>query len=93
MSMAHQPRAPNYELGLPKERAEFECPIHHSTPWGDTIASGQQVAENKIFRLISHSVNGLSPANDHIDVIHMAKAMDENEVAIFGLQETNRNFE
>ena len=84
---------PNYERGLPKERAEFECPIQHSTPWGDTIAPGQQVAENRIFRLISHNVNGLSPANDHIDVVHMAKAMDEKEVAIFGLQETNRNFE
>ena len=55
--------------------------------------SGQQVIETGIFRLISHNVNGLLPANNHIDVVDMAKAMAEKEVAIFGLQETNRNFE
>ena len=43
---------PNHERGLPKEREEFECPIQHSTPWGDNIVSGQQVAENGIFRLV-----------------------------------------
>ena len=55
--------------------------------------SGQQVTENGIFRLVSHNVNGLLPANIHIDVVDMAKAMEEKEVAIFGLQETNQNFE
>ena len=84
---------PNHERGLPKERAEFDCPLQHSTPWGDTIVSGQTVIENGIFRLISHNVNGLSPTNNHIDVVDMARAMSEKEVAIFGLQETNRNFE
>jgi hypothetical protein len=38
-------------------------------------------------------VNGLLPANNHIDVVDMARAMEEQEVVIFGLQETNRNFE
>ena len=83
-----------HERGLPKESDEFQRPrSQDSMPWGDNIVSGQQVAANGLFRLISHNVNGLSPANDHIDVVHMAKAMDEKEVAIFGLQETNRNFE
>ena len=74
---------PNHERGLPKERAEFANPIQHSMPWGDNIVSGQQVTQNGIFRLVSHNVNGLLPANNHIDVIDMAKAMDEKEVAIF----------
>jgi ribonuclease HI/exonuclease III len=84
---------PQHERGLPKVRAEFDHPAHSSMPWGDPIASGQQVKDSGIFRLVSHNVNGLSPANDHIDVVDMAKAMEEREVAIFGLQETNRNFE
>jgi hypothetical protein len=84
---------PKHERGLPKYRAEFANPRQQSTPWGDTIVSGQQVIETRIFRLISHNVNGLLPANNHIDVVDMAKAMAEKEVAIFGLQETNRNFE
>jgi hypothetical protein len=83
----------NHERGLPKERAEFDCPIQHSTPWGDNIASGQHVTENGLFRLVSHNVNRLSPANNHIDVVNIAKAIEDKDVEIFGLQETNRNFE
>jgi endonuclease/exonuclease/phosphatase family metal-dependent hydrolase len=84
---------PQHERGLPKVRAEFDHPTSQSIPWGDPIVSGQQVKETRIFRLVSHNVNGLSPANNHIDVVEMARAMEEKEVAIFGLQETNRNFE
>jgi hypothetical protein len=90
--MVYQPRVRTMN-GLPKDRTDFECPVQHSTPWGDPIVSGSQASKNGIFGLVSHNVNGLSLANDHIDVIHMAKSMDEKEVAIFGLQETNWNFE
>jgi exonuclease III len=49
--------------------------------------------DSGIFRIVSHNVNGLSLANDNADVVHMAVSMADKEVAIFGLQETNRNFE
>ena len=84
---------PKHEQGLPKERAEFANPIIHSVPWGDPIVSADEVLVTGIFRLVSHNVNGLSSASDHVDVVHMATAMADKEVAVFGLQETNRNFE
>jgi hypothetical protein len=59
-------------------------------PWGDPIVSVDDVLVTGIFRLVSHNVNGLSSANNHVDVVHMANAMADKEVALFGLQETNR---
>ena len=82
-----------HERGLPKDSADFEVPAQVSLPWGDPVISGQQVDETGIFRIVSHNVNGLSPANDHADVVHMAKAMSEKSVSLFGIQEPNRNFE
>jgi hypothetical protein len=82
-----------HERGLPKVRTEFESSPQNSIPWGDPIISGRQVLDSGIFRLVSHNVNGLSPANDNADVVNMAASMADKEVAIFGLQETNRNFE
>ena len=84
---------PKHERGLPKDKAEFKSPSQHSVPWGDPVCSNDEVRDNGIFRLVSHNVNGLSSANDHSDVIHMATAMKNKDVALFGLQETNRNFE
>ena len=64
-----------------------------SIPWGDPAASGKEIKKNEIFRLISHNVNGLSSADQHADVVHVANALADKAVAIFGIQETNRNFE
>jgi exonuclease III len=84
---------PKHEQGLPKERAEFANPILHNVPWGDPIVSADEVLVTGIFRLVLHNVNGLSLANNHVDVVHMANAMADKQVALFGIQETNRNFE
>ena len=82
-----------HERGLPKVRAEFACTVQHLIPWGDTIMLGKQVAKSGTFRLVSHNLNGLSPSNDNANVVHMAESMAKKVVAIFGLQETNHNFE
>ena len=84
---------PKHERGLSKEKTEFICLPQHTLPWGDHVISGTEVNTNGVFRLISHNVNGLSTANNHADVVHMASSMAEKSVALFGLQETNRNFE
>jgi hypothetical protein len=84
---------PQHERGLPKNRADFEESAQHSLPWGDHVKSGTQVDETGIFRVLSHNVNGLSPANNHADVVQLAIAMAEKSVSLFALQETNRNFE
>jgi hypothetical protein len=84
---------PQHERGLPKDWSKFKSTAQHLVPWGDPIISGQKVVESRIFRLVSYNVNGLSPSNDNANVVHMAVWMAEKEVAIFGLQETNQNFE
>ena len=45
------------------------------------------------FRILSHNVNGLSKSNFHADVIDFARAITDKSVGLFGIQETNRNFE
>ncbi len=83
----------HHERGLPKVQADFKESEQNSLPWGDHVISGKQAEEIGIFRIISHNVNGLSSVCDHVDVVHMATAMAEKSVSLFGLQETNRNFE
>ena len=42
---------------------------------------------------MSHNVNGLSKANYQTDVVDFARAVDDKAIGLFGIQETNRNFE
>ena len=46
-----------------------------------------------LFRVLSHNVNGLSTADRNFGLQHFVKTMKDKEVAVFGVQETNRNFE
>ena len=82
------------ETGFPKGGAA-SVPSHsrHLIPWGDPYITGKEVHTSSLFRLISHNVNGLSASDEHSDVVHMASAMSAKSASIFGLQETNRNFE
>ena len=73
--------------GAPQQRSA------NSDPWGDKHVPGSQVKRMHIFRVVSHNVNGLSMANEHEDVRRFAKTMQDKGVAVFGIQETNRNFE
>ena len=82
-----------HERGLSKDKSDFELQPRHLVPWGDPVISGTQVDERGVFRLISHNVNGLSSADNHADAVHLAELMAEKLVGLFGLQETNRNFE
>jgi len=66
---------------------------HDSILWGDILISGQEVLDSGIFRVLSHNVNGLSKACHQADVLNFARAMKDKAVSLFGIQETNRNFE
>ena len=81
------------QQGTAKTRTAFVADQLASIPWGDTVVSGTEVEDTDTFRLISHNVNGLSSADQQADVMHFATAIAEKAVAIFGIQETNRNFE
>jgi hypothetical protein len=74
------------------ERDNFASP-ENSLQWGDVHEPGEVVESTGIFRVLSHNVNGLSTFNDHEDVRSFARTMKDKGVAVFGLQETNRNFE
>ena len=65
----------------------------HSVLWGDPHVSGNKVERDSLFRVLSHNVNGLSTADDHADVRNFAASIQEKSVSLFGIQETNRNFE
>ena len=69
---------------------------HRSTesfPWGDRVWSGSEVETDDMFRLLSHNVNGLSMSSDKSELRNFANSIAEKSVSLFGLQETNRNFE
>ena len=82
----------NYH-GRTKSTANFVVDHFASIPWGDPVVSGEEVEKTGIFRIISHNVNGLSTADQQADVLHFANAISDKAVALFGIQETNRNFE
>jgi endonuclease/exonuclease/phosphatase family metal-dependent hydrolase len=81
---------PNHEQGLTKEESDFQHLPEHSKAWGDPLCPHPDKAG--IFRVYSHNTNGLSSKDDHADVKNVAKAIKNKEVALLGLQETNRNF-
>ena len=64
-----------------------------SFPWGDPCRTGQQVQDEDIFRVMGHNVNGLSPRDDQCEVRNFALALEDKSISLFGIQETNRNFE
>jgi ribonuclease HI/exonuclease III len=74
-------------------RTDFVIDHSVSIPWGDPVSTGNEVEDADTFRLISHNVNGLSTADQQADVLHFATNMKTKAVAVFGIQETNRNFE
>ena len=65
----------------------------HSVLWGDNHVSGDRVNTMGFFRVLSHNVNGLSTTDDNASVRSFAATMQEKSVSLFGIQETNRNFE
>ena len=80
--------------GIAKRASEYAAPsLRDSLPWGNVQISGTEVEEQGVFHLLSHNVNGLSAADDQADVLHFATAIKDKSVALFGLQETNHNFE
>ena len=83
----------HHERGLSKQAADFHGTPQSSLPWGDILSSGIEVEDQGIFRVLSHNVNGLSKADGHADVRHFAQAIAEKSVALFGIQEPNRNFD
>ena len=82
-----------HERGLSKDKSDFTSLPQHSVPWGDPVISGSEVDARGVFRLISHNVNGLSTSDNHANAVYLAASMADKLVAIFGLQEPNRNFE
>jgi exonuclease III len=76
-----------------KSNADFVVDKFAAIPWGDPVASGNSIEETGTFRLISHNVNGLSTADQQADVLHFANAIADKAVSVFGIQETNQNFE
>ena len=82
-----------HERGLSKAAIDFDTSPQQSVHWGDVNVNGGQVDDRGLFRILSHNVNGLSTAEDQIDVRHFANYIREKAVSLFGIQETNRNFE
>ena len=76
-----------------KKASDFTSAPHDSIPWGDILISGQEVLDSGIFWVLSRNVNGLSKACHQADVLNFARAMKDKAVSLFGIQETNRNFE
>ena len=83
----------NNNEGRTKQREDFVPDQFASIPWGDPVASGTETKKNEIFRVISHNVDGLSSSDQKADVLHFMKAIADKAVAVFGIQEPNRNFE
>ena len=83
----------NQQGRSPLSRTDIGVDHLASIPWGDPVVSKQEVEETDTFRIISHNVNGLSTADQQADVLHFANAIADKAVALFGIQETNRNFE
>ena len=81
------------QQGRAKLRSNFVPDQFASIPWGDPVVSGKEIESTDTFRVLSHNVNGLSPADQQADVLHFANAIADKAVAIFGIQEPNRNFE
>ena len=79
--------------GQSKRTQDYLTGINDSLPWGDHQQSGREINEAGMFCVWSHNVNGLSKANFQSDVMDFARAMKDKAVAVFGIQETNRNFE
>ena len=79
--------------GQSKRTQDFPTSMQDSIPWGDHQVSGKKATENGYFRVLSHNVNGLSKANSQVDVTDFARAIADKAVGLFGIQETNRNFQ
>ena len=76
-----------------KRNNDFTSSTQDHLPWGDHHVCGKESKEQGFFRIMSHNVNGLSKADQHSDVINFARAIEDKNIGVFGIQETNRNFE
>jgi hypothetical protein len=87
-------REPNNRNGFSTEQLERDAfsPVN-SVIWGDPHKSGEEVKAHGLFRVLSHNVNSLSTFNNNENVRRFAASMKDKSVAVFGLQETNRNFQ
>ena len=81
----------SHERGFPKSTVDFDTP-RESKLWGDPHLTGEAFSNKNWFRLYSHNVNGLSSLADNVDVKTFVENLQRKEVAVFGIQETNRNF-
>ncbi len=85
--------APNTNL-IPNSNSENNTPSppSDSFPWGDPLSFGSAL-DDSIFRVLSHNVNGLSTADSNSEVRDFARSLKDKSISLFGIQETNRNFQ
>jgi hypothetical protein len=82
-----------HEQGFSKSSRDFQPTPEHSHPWGDSIVPGKDIEQKDLFRVWCHNVNGISSRRDSTDLKDFANTMRDKGVTVFGIQETNRNFE
>ena len=80
-------------IGRTKRTQDYVTNTADCIPWGDHQVSGNGVEAAGFFRILSHNVNGFSKANNHADVVDFARAIHDKNIGLFGIQETNCNFE
>jgi len=61
--------------------------------WGDPHVSSKDLYKSGGFRVFSHNVNGLSSRDAQVKLKLFVKTMRSKGVAVFGVQETNMNFQ
>ena len=92
-STTNQGRSVNQQARERPLQANLAIDQLASIPWGDIVIPANEVQDTDTFRILSHNVNGLSTADQQADVLHFAHALADKAVAVFGIQEPNRNFE
>ena len=64
-----------------------------SIPWGDAHVSGKELQSHEWFRVFSHNVNGFSRRDEQAKLKLFVTTMQAKGVSVFGLQETNTNYQ
>jgi len=78
---------------MAKVAVDFQHTPEQSVLWGDPHILADDIKNNGWFRVLSHNVNGLSSSNYDVDLKQFVSTMKKKTVALFGIQETNQNFE
>jgi hypothetical protein len=78
---------------VPRNPSDFIPSPENLLHWGDVLGPGRDVKRDDLFRVLCHNVNGLSAQLDSTDLQDFSNTMRDKGVSVFGIQETNRNFE